>query len=60
MVTFLIILASLIVFNFVLLKLSMQSVDTDKKKSKTQKVQINSVSDQSSDKSKSSEIPNAA
>ncbi|EZH75293.1 hypothetical protein ATO12_00520 [Aquimarina atlantica] len=60
MVTFLIILASLIVFNFVLLKLSMQSVDTDKKKSKTQKVQINSVSDQSSDKSKSSKIPNAA
>ncbi len=56
MVTFLIILASLIVFNFVLLKLSMRSVDTDKKKSKTQKVQINSVSD----KSKSSEIPNAA
>ncbi|WP_024769136.1 MULTISPECIES: hypothetical protein [Aquimarina] len=61
MVTFLIILASLIIFNFILLKLSTQSVDTDKKKSRTQKVQINSVSNQSSDdKSKSSEIPNAA
>lgn len=60
MVTFLIILASLIVFNFILLKLSTQTVDTDKKKSRTQKVHINSVSNQSSDKSKPSEIPNAA
>ena len=60
MVTFLIILASLVVFNFILLKLSTQTVDTDKKKSRTHKVQINSVSNQTLDKSKPSVIPNAA
>ena len=34
MVTFLLILGGLIVFNFILLKFSIQSVDTNKKKSK--------------------------
>ncbi len=56
MVTFILILAGLVAFNFLLLKFSMQSVNTDKNKSKGTKVQINSVSDQS----KSEEIPNAA
>ncbi len=57
MVTFLIILASLVVFNFVLLKFSMQSVDSAKKKSKSK---IDSLSKKSSDKSKTKDIPNAA
>ncbi len=60
MVTFLIILVALVAFNFILLKLSTQSVDTDKKKLRSQKAKINSIQGQSSDKSKSSEIPNAA
>ncbi len=60
MVTFLIILAGLVVFNFILLKLSTHSVDSDKKKSKAKKAQINTITDQSSNKSKSSEVPNAA
>ncbi len=37
MATFLFILAGLIVFNFVLLKFSIQSVDGDKRKSKNRK-----------------------
>ncbi len=60
MVTFLIILAALVTFNFILLKLSIHSAESDKKKSRTKKVQINSISDKSLDKSKSSKIPNAA
>lgn len=38
MATFLLILGGLIVFNFVLLKFSMQSVDTDHKRNKTKSV----------------------
>ncbi len=56
MVTFIVILASLITFNFILLKFSMQSVDADKKKAKAKRVKINTVDD----KSKTKEIPNAA
>ncbi len=55
MVTFILILAGLVTFNFILLKFSMQSVDTKKKKSKIAKVAMHT-----SDKSKSEEIPNAA
>ncbi|WP_158447910.1 hypothetical protein [Aquimarina longa] len=54
MVTFLIILTGLVAFNFILLKISTQSVDTDKKKSKTS---INKIEDK---KSKESDISNAA
>ncbi len=57
MLTFILILAGLVAFNFILLKFSMQSVNTDKKKSSTNKVRINPVSDK---KSKTEEIPNAA
>ncbi|MEW7291795.1 hypothetical protein [Aquimarina sp. 2304DJ70-9] len=57
MVTFILILAGLITFNFILLKFSMQSIDADKKKSKRGKVRINSISNS---KSKAEEIPNAA
>jgi len=57
MITFIVILASLITFNFILLKFSMQSVDADKKKSKTKRVKINTAVD---NKSKTKEIPNAA
>lgn len=60
MVTFLIILAALVAFNFILLKLSTHTARSDKKKSRTEKVQINSISGQSPDKSESSKIPNAA
>ncbi len=56
MISFLLILAGLVAFNFVLLKFSMQSVNTDKKKSKETRSRITPVSDQS----KSEEIPNAA
>ncbi|MFD2185485.1 hypothetical protein [Aquimarina celericrescens] len=59
MITFLLILLGLVAFNFVLLKFSMQSVDT-KKKSRTNKVQINHMPEKATSKSKSSEIPNAA
>ncbi len=38
MATFLSILGGLILFNFILLKFSIQSVDTDKKKGKSKKV----------------------
>ncbi|GAA4278961.1 hypothetical protein [Aquimarina mytili] len=57
MLTFILILAGLVAFNFILLKFSMQSVNTDKKKSKANKVRINPVSN---NKSKTEEIPNAA
>ncbi|PKV50963.1 hypothetical protein ATE84_3032 [Aquimarina sp. MAR_2010_214] len=60
MATFLIILVGLVAFNFILLKLSTQSVDTNKNKSRTPKIKINSISKDTSDKSKSSDIPNAA
>ncbi len=60
MVTFLIILAGLVAFNFILLKLSTQSVDTDKKKTRKQENKINTIDNTSVDKSKSSKIPNAA
>lgn len=61
MVTFLIILAGLVAFNFILLKLSTQSVDSDKNKSRKQENKINTIGGKSSvEKSKSSEIPNAA
>lgn len=60
MVTFLIILAGLVTFNFILLKLSTQSVDTDKKKAIKQENKINTIDNTSVDKSKSSKIPNAA
>ncbi len=58
MATFLLILAGLVAFNFILLKFSMQSVDT-KKKSRNGKVQINQISE-TSEKSKTSKIPTAA
>ncbi len=54
MITFLLILGGLVTFNFILLRFSMQSVNTDKSKAK--KAKINSIAD----KSKSEEIPNAA
>ncbi len=57
MLTFILILAGLVAFNFILLKFSMQSVNTDMKKSSTNKVRITPVSDK---KSKTEEIPNAA
>ncbi len=57
MVTFILILAGLITFNFILLRFSMQSVDTDKKKSKPGKIRISQISN---NKSKAEEIPNAA
>lgn len=60
MVTFLIILAGLVAFNFILLKLSTQSVDSDKKKTKKQENKINTIDNISIDKSKPSKIPNAA
>ncbi len=59
MITFLLILLGLVAFNFVLLKFSMQSVDTKKKNTRASKVQINHISEQEA-KSKSSEIPTAA
>ncbi len=60
MVNFLIILAGLVIFNFVLLKFSTQSVDGDSKKAKKRKIRINSISEKTQDKSGSSDIPNAA
>ena len=56
MITFLIILAGLVAFNFILLKISTKSIDNDSKNLKTKKVEIDSVSD----KSKTSKVPNAA
>ncbi len=56
MITFLIILAGLVIFNFILLKISTQSVDNDKKNPKAKKVKINSTTD----KSKVTKVPNAA
>ncbi|GGX27216.1 hypothetical protein [Aquimarina muelleri] len=60
MVTFLIILAGLVAFNFILLKLSTQSVDSDKRKTRKEENKINTIDDKPVDKSKSSKIPNAA
>lgn len=60
MVTFLIILAGLVLFNFVLLRLSMQSVGTDKKQLKTQKANKGLVSNQTLEQSESSKISTAA
>ncbi|AXT59959.1 hypothetical protein D1816_06195 [Aquimarina sp. AD10] len=59
MITFFLILAGLVSFNFILLKFSMQSVDTNKKKTKA-KVQINHISNQEAEKAKNAEIPTAA
>ncbi len=59
MTTFLLILLGLVAFNFMLLKFSMQSVDSKKKKAKTGK-KINRIADHTSDKSKDSKIPTAA
>ncbi|MDY8136311.1 hypothetical protein [Aquimarina sp. 2201CG5-10] len=59
MVTFLLILGGLIVFNFLLLKFSMQSVDADKKKLKTKNNQITN-NNANSQKTKSTGIPKAA
>ncbi|GAA4274172.1 hypothetical protein U6A24_22025 [Aquimarina gracilis] len=60
MTTFLLILLGLVALNFVLLKFSMQGVDTKRKNTRTNKVQINSIAEQKTDKSKNSEIPTAA
>ncbi|MHA7059187.1 hypothetical protein ACWGOQ_0018315 [Aquimarina sp. M1] len=56
MVTFLLILGGLIAFNFILLKFSIQSVDTNKKKSK----EVRSTTHTKLDKSKTTSIPKAA
>lgn len=60
MSTFIFILAGLIAFNFILLKFSMQSVDTNKKKVSTRKSKINKINGKTNNKSKTEEIPNAA
>lgn len=56
MVTFLLILGGLIAFNFILLKFSIQSVDTDKKKLKSKRIQAS----KNLNKTKTTEIPKAA
>ncbi|WP_378173606.1 hypothetical protein [Aquimarina sp. SS2-1] len=59
MITFLLILGGLIAFNFILLKFSIQSVDTDKRNTKVNKVQsVNS--DNEIGKAKTAGIPKAA
>ncbi len=60
MITFLLILVGLVTFNFVLLKFSMQSVNTNKKKAGKNRTEVNHITDQSTEKTKSSEIPTAA
>ena len=57
MVTFLIILGGLIAFNFILLKFSIQSVETGNKKTKSKKVKTNA---KISEPSKAADIPKAA
>ncbi|WP_161634353.1 hypothetical protein [Aquimarina pacifica] len=57
MVTFLSILAGLVAFNFILLKFSTQSVDTDRKKIQSKKSKINSISNSGAN---ASDISNAA
>ncbi len=59
MITFLIILAGLVAFNIMLLKFSMHSVGSNKKKTKT-KGKVNHISNPSTEKSKNTEIPSAA
>lgn len=56
MVTFLLILGGLIAFNFILLKFSVQSVDTNRKKSKN----LKSTSDANIGKTKTARIAKAA
>ncbi|SEK54227.1 hypothetical protein SAMN04487910_0773 [Aquimarina amphilecti] len=56
MATFLLILGGLIAFNFILLKFSMQSVDSDKKKAKA----VKSVTNSNITKTKTTRIPKAA
>ncbi|MBQ4801982.1 hypothetical protein J8L88_03885 [Aquimarina sp. MMG015] len=56
MATFLLILGGLIAFNFVLLKFSMQSVDSEKKKNKA----VKSVTNSKIKEPKTSGIPKAA
>ncbi len=60
MITFLLILAGLVTFNFILIRFSMSSVDTKKKNAKANKVQVNQLAEQKASKSKNSEIPTAA
>ncbi len=43
MVTFLLIIAGLVAFNFILLRFSTQSVDADKKKLQRKRYKINSI-----------------
>jgi len=52
MITFLLVLLGLIAFNFILLKFSMQSVDSKKKNTNSGKVQINHITEQETEKSK--------
>ncbi len=59
MVTFLIILVGLVAFNIMLLKFSMHSVGSDKKKTKS-KSKVNHISNPSTEKSENTEIPSAA
>ncbi|AXT49842.1 hypothetical protein [Aquimarina sp. BL5] len=59
MVTFLLILGGLIAFNFVLLKFSIQSVDSDKKKAKAKRVQ-STTANAEINKVKTTGIPKAA
>ncbi len=59
MVTFLLILGGLIAFNFVLLKFSIHSVETDKKITKSKKIQSSSVNAKIN-KAKTAGIPKAA
>ncbi|GAA0720611.1 hypothetical protein GCM10009430_20960 [Aquimarina litoralis] len=56
MVTFLLILGGLIAFNFILLKFSVQSVDTNRKKSKN----LKSTSEANIGKTKATRIAKAA
>jgi len=58
MATFLSILGGLIIFNFILLKFSIQSVDSDKKKDKVKKV--HTAPDVSNVKTKTTGIAKAA
>ncbi|WP_188112024.1 hypothetical protein [Aquimarina sp. RZ0] len=58
MVIFLLILGGLIAFNFVLLKFSIQSVDSDKKKLRKKKVVTTSSLEDT--KTKTTGIPKAA